>query len=51
MLSTDEILKVVEEAEKEAPKKKRGKSRKKQIPTPGSSEKEGKTSEDELLGA
>ena len=50
VLSTDEILKVVEEAEKEAPKKKRGRKRKLRTPTPGSSIEEEETSEDELLG-
>ena len=50
VLSTDEILKVVKEAEKEAPKKKRGRKRKLRTPTPESSIEEEETSEDELLG-
>ena len=47
VLSTAEVLELVEVAEKEAPKKKRGEGRKKQIPTPESSEEEEKTSEDD----
>lgn len=41
---------LVETAEKEAPKKKRSKGRRKRTPTPESSEEEDGTSEDELLG-
>jgi hypothetical protein len=51
VLSTAEILKIVENAEKEVPKKKQGKKRKLQTPTPESSIGEEETSEDELLGA
>ena len=50
VLGTAEVLELVETAEKEAPKKKRGKGRRKRTPTPESSEEEGETSEDELLG-
>ena len=50
VLSTVEVLELVETAEKEAPKKKRSKGRRKRTPTPESSEEEDGTSEDELLG-
>jgi hypothetical protein len=50
VLRIAEVLDLVKTARKEAPKKKRGKGRKKRAPTLESSDEEDKTSEDELLG-